>query len=272
MLRGLPALVRAAHAEPSTAVTAAATALAVGAGLGWRAVLVALAVGTGQLSIGWSNDWLDRHRDATNRRLDKPLARDEIAARSVVIAAAVALAACAVFSLALGPHAATAHLTGVAAGWWYNLRAKHTVYSVVPWAIAFGLLPAAVTLTRPLERWPSWWVVVAGALLGAGAHLANALPDLEDDRRTGVEGLSHRLGRRRSLIAATTCVGGGVALVALGPGPRPAGVAIGVLGALGLVWVSYASWCGRDRLAFRGVVVLLLLLTVGLVTSGAALF
>lgn len=272
MLRGLAALVRAAHVEPSVAVTAAATALAVGAGLGGRAVRVALAVGTGQLSIGWSNDWLDRHRDAASRRLDKPLVRDEIGARSVVIAALVALVVCVGFSLALGPAAAAAHLTGVAAGWWYNLRAKHTVYSVAPWAIAFGLLPAAVTLTTPLERWPAWWVVAAGALLGAGAHIANALPDLEDDRRTGVEGLPHQLGRRGSLIAATTCVGVGVALVALGPGPRPAGIAIGILGAVGLVWVSYASWRGRDRLAFRGVVVLLLLLTVGLVTSGTALF
>lgn len=272
MLRGLLALVRAAHAEPSIAVTAAATALAIGAGLGGRAVLVAGAVGTGQLSIGWSNDWLDRDRDAASRRLDKPLARGEVGARSVLVAALLALAACVVFSFALGAAAAAAHLTGVAAGWWYNLRAKLTAYSVVPWAIAFGLLPAAVTLTRPLERWPAWWVVAAGALLGAGAHLANALPDLEDDRRTGVEGLAHRLGRRRSLIVATACVGVGVALVALGPGLRPAGIAIGVLGAFGLVWVSYASWRGRDRLAFRGVVVLLLLLAVGLVTSGAALF
>jgi 4-hydroxybenzoate polyprenyltransferase len=271
MLRGLPALVRSAHLEPSVAVTAAATALAVGAGLGARSLVVALAVGAGQLSIGWSNDWLDRGRDAANRRTDKPLAHGDLHPRTVAIAAGAALAICVGASIALGPAAAAAHLTGVAAGWWYNLGAKHTVYSIVPWAIAFGLLPAAVTLTTPLERWPAWWLVVAGALLGAGAHVANALPDLEQDRRTGVEGLPHRLGRRRSLWVATALVAAGIVVVALGPGPRPAAGAIGLVGALGLSWVGYASWRGRDRQAFRGVVLLLLLLAISVVAGGAAL-
>lgn len=272
MLRGLPALVRAAHIEPSIAVTGAATALAVGAGLGARSAMVALAVGAGQLSIGWSNDWVDRERDAANRRADKPLVQHQVGATTVAVAAGCALAICVLASIALGPPAAAAHLTGVAAGWWYNLRAKHTVYSIVPWAIAFGLLPAAVTLTTPLSRWPAWWMILAGALLGAGAHIANALPDLEQDRRTGVEGLPHRLGRRRSLWLATGLVAAGIAVVAVGIEPALAGAAVGCIGAVGLLWVGYASSRGRDRAAFRGVVLLLLLLAVSVVASGAALF
>ncbi len=272
MLRGLGPLTRAAHAEPSVAVTGAASALAVGAGLGARTLLVALAVGAGQLSIGWSNDWLDRERDAVTRRTDKPLAQQEIAPRTVITAGVVALLVCVVASVALGPAAAVVHLVAVAAGWWYNLRAKRTAYSVVPWALAFGLLPAVVTLARPLVRWPAWWALVAGGLLGAGAHFANALPDIEDDRRTGVGGLPQRLGRRRSVAAATTLIAGGVAVVAIGPGPRPAGVLIAVTGIAGLLWVGYASWRGRHRAAFHGVVALLLLLAVGVVSSGAALF
>ena len=39
---------------------------------------------------------------------------------------------------------------------------------------------------------------MAGALLGVAAHFANVLPDLADDRRTGVSGLPHRLGARAS--------------------------------------------------------------------------
>ena len=34
-----------------------------------------------------------------------------------------------------------------------------------------------------------------GALLGVAAHFTNVVPDLEDDRRTGVRGLPHALGR-----------------------------------------------------------------------------
>lgn len=272
MLRGVGPLLRSAHLEPSLAVTLAATALAIGAGLGARTWLVALAVGAGQLSIGWSNDWLDRARDAAGGRRDKPVAQHEISARVVAVAAVVAVVVCVVGSLALGIASAGAHLTGVAAGWLYNTRAKHAWYSVVPWAVAFGLLPAVVTLAVPLVRWPAWWVVVAGALLGAGAHFANAIPDLRHDRDTGVEGLPQRLGRETALRCAIALVGVGVAVVALGPGLRPAGVAVGVLGGVALLWVIRAAWRRDDRAAFRGVVALLLLLTVGLVTSGAALY
>jgi 4-hydroxybenzoate polyprenyltransferase len=269
MLRRATALLRAAHPEPSAAVTVAATALAVGAGLGARALLVALAVGSGQLSIGWSNDWLDRDRDHAGGRVDKPIAQGEVAAGRVLAAALVALSVCVVASVALGAAAAAAHLTGVAAGWLYNAVAKRTVFSIVPWMVAFGLLPAVVTLTTPLERWPAWWIVAAGAVLGGGAHLANAIPDLEQDRATGVEGLPHRLGRRRASWLATALVGVGVALVAAGVQPRPAGLVIGGAGAAGLAWVVVATARGHDRAAFRGVVALLLLLAFGVVLSGA---
>jgi 4-hydroxybenzoate polyprenyltransferase len=270
MLRGLEPLLRAAHPEPSAAVTLAATALAVGAGLGARSVLIMLAVGSGQLSIGWSNDWLDRHRDRAAHRPDKPLARHEIPPWTVLATTVGALVACVAASLALGAAAAAAHLVGVAAGWTYNLVAKRTALSVVPWMVAFGLLPAVVTLTAPLNRWPAWWIMAAGAVLGGGAHLANAIPDLEHDRATGVEGLPHRLGRRRALGAATLLVATGVVLVSIGVASATAAAVIGVAGGAGLAWVVAAALRGRDRAAFSGVIALLLLLAVGVVLSGAS--
>jgi len=271
MLRGVAPLLRAAHPEPSAAVTLAATALAVGAGLGARAALVTLAVGSGQVSIGWSNDWLDRDRDRAGRRVDKPVAQDQVAARTVLVAAVAALTVCVVASAALGPAAAAAHLVGVGAGWIYNLWAKRTVLSIVPWMVAFGLLPAVVTLTLPLDRWPAGWIMAAGALLGGGAHLANAIPDLEEDRAAGVEGLPHRLGRARALWTTAALVAAGVALVTYGVASRTAATVIGVAGAIGLAWVVAAGLRRRDRAAFRGVVALLLLLAVGVVLTGAAL-
>lgn len=271
MLRRAGPLVRAAHPEPSAAVTLAAVALALGVGLGARSALVGLAVGAGQLSIGWSNDWLDRERDRAGHRRDKPLAQDEVGPRTVLAASIAALTVCVIASFMLGAASATAHLVAVAAGWWYNAGAKRTAYSIVPWAVAFGLLPAVVTLAEPLRRPPSWWIVTAGAALGAGAHLANALPDLEHDRATGVEGLPHRLGRRRSLQLATALVAVGVALVAVGVEPRWTGAAIGVAGGVGLAWIAVTALRGRDRLAFRGVSALLLLLAIGVVLSGTTL-
>jgi 4-hydroxybenzoate polyprenyltransferase len=71
-------LVRASHPEPTAAVTAIATALAVSTGLGWRSLLVTAAFLTGQLSVGWSNDWIDAARDQRTGRPDKPVARGEL--------------------------------------------------------------------------------------------------------------------------------------------------------------------------------------------------
>jgi 4-hydroxybenzoate polyprenyltransferase len=272
MLRGIGPLLGSAHILPSLAVTSAATALAFAAGLTTRAPLVTLAVGTGQLSIGWSNDWLDWRRDLVAGRTDKPLAQGSITPRAVAVAAALALAACVVVSLALGWTAGMIHLVAVAAGWAYNVRAKHTWYSVAPWALAFGLLPAVVTLTEPSGRWPAWWLLAAGALVGAGAHFANAIPDLDDDRSTGVHGLPHRLGRRGALAAAVALVAAGHAVIAVGTGRYGGGVlgmliVAGGVAALAAIVVVVAR--GHERAAFRAVVLLLLLLAVSVLVAGA---
>src|SRR4051794_41871948 len=63
------------HPGPALAVTVVATLLAVAAGAPARTVaLVGAAFGVGQLSIGWSNDWLDAARDVAVGRGDKPVA------------------------------------------------------------------------------------------------------------------------------------------------------------------------------------------------------
>jgi 4-hydroxybenzoate polyprenyltransferase len=57
-------------------------------------------------------------------------------------------------------------------------------------------------------------MVAGAALLGVGAHLLNALPDLDDDAATGIEGLPHRLGKKRvPLVAAALMVAATALLV-----------------------------------------------------------
>ena len=214
----LPALVRASHPEPTAAVTAIATALAVSAGLGARSALVGAAFLTGQLSVGWSNDWIDAARDARTAREDKPVARGELRPEQVRTAALVAVALCVPLSLALGPAPGLLHLAAVAAAWAYNARLKSTALSWLPYALAFGAVPSIVTLG--LARVAPWWASGAGALLGVGAHLCNALPDLTDDLAQGVRGLPHRLGARRSAVGAAVLLLAAAVLLAVGPG-RP---------------------------------------------------
>ncbi|VXB32158.1 UbiA family prenyltransferase [Nocardioides sp. AX2bis] len=194
-------LLGAAHPGPALAVTLLAALLCLPADLSpGRAVLVVLAVLTGQLTIGWSNDLLDLARDRAVGRTDKPLASGALSVPLVRAATTGALLATVVLSLACGLLAGLLHLVVVAAGWAYNLGLKSTAASGVPYAVAFGALPAFVWAAGDAAA-PAW-VVLAGALLGTGAHLLNAVPDLADDAATGVRGLPHRLGERGSRIGA----------------------------------------------------------------------
>ena len=217
------ALALSCHPVPTVAVTAVATGLAVLAGLGaGRVVVVLLAVLAGQLSIGWSNDRIDAARDAAVARSDKPVAAGVLPLRRVEIAAGTAVVACVVLSLLLGWPAAVASLLVVGCGWAYNLGLKATALSFVPYAIAFGALPAVATLARPDRAMPAGWAMVAGALFGVAAHLANVLPDLAADRATGVRGFPHRLGARVCAVAAPALLFASCMVVLLGPG-RTAG-------------------------------------------------
>jgi 4-hydroxybenzoate polyprenyltransferase len=244
-------LVAAAHLGPAMVVTAMATALAVAleAGAG-TAVLVALAFGSGQLSVGWSNDWIDAARDTATARTDKPVARGAVAATTVARAAAVAAVLTVPFSLALGPAAGIAHLVAVAAAWSYNLGLKSTIWSWAPYALAFGLVPAVVVLALPGHPWPPVWLVGVGALLGTGAHLANVLPDLEDDRATGVRGLGHRLGATWSSVLAPCLLVAGSGLALFGPAGAAPSLAVPVLLATVLLagGAAWAAVAGRRLL------------------------
>lgn len=246
------ALLRATHFEPSLAVTAFATLLALAAGRGAGTVWVAAAALAGQFSVGWANDWLDAERDRLTGRRDKPLATGLLRDATVRRAALVALAATVPLSLASGPRAAAVHLLAVGLGWAYDLGLKGTAWSVLPYAGAFGLLPVFVSLGLPGGGPGPWWAPAAAGLLGAGAHFLNALPDLADDAATGVRGLPQRLGAVPSLVAGAALLGAGILVVALGPdgGLGAAGAALLVAGLTCVAAAVLAGARGRPRLAF----------------------
>jgi protoheme IX farnesyltransferase len=268
---GALALVRACHPEPTVAVTAMVTALAVTAGRdAWGVLLVAAAVLTGQLSIGWLNDALDAGRDAAVARADKPVAAGEVSVRTVAVASAVAAAACVPLSFASGVLAGAVHLVAVAAGWAYDLGVKATRWSVVPYLVCFGLLPVFVVLGLPGAPLPPWWLPTAGALLGAGAHFANVLPDLADDAATGVRGLPHRLGARGCRAAAGLLLLAATVVLALAaPLPALLAWAVPVLAALVLAAGFRAGRRPGSRAPFRAVLVVAALAVLLLLVASA---
>ena len=267
--RAAAALVGSCHPQPTVAVTALTTAIAVAAGRGGASALVGLAVLSGQLSIGWSNDVLDVRRDRAAGRSDKPVASGVVSDRAVGLAALAAAAICVPLSLASGLLAGPAHLVGVACGWAYNLGLKRTLVSPLPFAVAFGLLPAFVTLGLEGQPWPHWWVLTAGALLGTGAHFLNVVPDIEADRAAGIQGLPQRVGARAARAVGAVLLAGAAVAVTLGPGDP------GALGWLGLAAAvalgTAAALAPRGRLPFALALGVAALDVVLLVAHGSAL-
>jgi 4-hydroxybenzoate polyprenyltransferase len=242
MLSTVSALARSTHPGPTVAVTAITVLLGYGVGLGPAPlVLLGLSMLANQVSVGLSNDWIDADRDRAVGRSDKPVALGQVSVSTVRAVAWLTAGLSVLLMLPLGLPATIAQAVFIASAWSYNAGLKATAISVVPYVISFGLLPAIVTLSLPTPAFAVWWALAAGALLGIAAHFTNVLPDLDDDRKTGVRGLPHRVGRRASGLTTLIALGTATVLVFTGAAVEPAtlgwvalalGLVITVLGAV----------------------------------------
>jgi len=260
-------------------VTALSLALGLAAGLeAWRLVLLVAAVFSGQVSVGLSNDAIDAARDEAVGRRDKPIAAGVVSAGGALGVAVGAVVVALVLSAPLGAGMLAAHAVALAAAWAYNAGLKATVFSIVPFVLSFGLFPSFATLSLPGGAPAPAWAGIAGAALGAAVHLTNVLPDLDDDRATGIRGLPHRLGARASAVVAAAGVVVG-ALSVLGGSSRGELDDVPVVG-----WIFFAAAAATaaatgvrvlvrppDRTVFRLVMLAALLLAAQLVATGGAL-
>jgi protoheme IX farnesyltransferase len=267
------ALLKSSHPEPGGAVTVAMTLLAIGVGhRGWSIVGVFAAVAATQLAVGWVNDWLDADRDRIAGRRDKPVASGAVSHRTVGIAGLISALAIPVLGLPFGAKATICiTLVGIFA-LLYDWPLKSTPLSVVPYLVAFGLLPAFVVVALPGHPTPPAWLVAAGALLGGGAHFANVLPDLADDAATGVRGLPHRIGATWSQVAAAGLLLAATLTLVFGPPGPPSWVGIAAAAAAVVVlpigWHAARRARGRPVAMFRAVIVVALIDVLLLVFSG----
>jgi 4-hydroxybenzoate polyprenyltransferase len=209
------ALFRSTHPLPSLSVASFAVLFGVSTGLSPdRLVLLGLAVLAQQFSVGLSNDWLDAGRDSAVNRNDKPVAQGIVSIPMVRTASLVSAGLALALALALGVATVLWMIPMLAIGWVYNLGLKSNGFSVVPYIIGFGMLPAFVTLSGKEPSLPPVWVMLVAALFGVAAHFANALPDLIEDKHNGVMALPHLLGQRiSSLVIAFSATFASILLV-----------------------------------------------------------
>ncbi|HEX6515851.1 MAG TPA: UbiA family prenyltransferase [Nocardioidaceae bacterium] len=225
-------LLLSCHPLPTAAMTVAVTVAAWLSGRpGTECALVAVTILSGQLTIGWVNDVVDRERDREVGRTDKPVAAGWIDPGTVTFATACVVLLVVPLSMANGTYAGIAHLLAVASAWLYNVWFKRTVLSWLPYAVSFGLLPAFLSyggLGGGMHGAPpTVALTVAAALLGVGIHFLNVLPDLVQDNQTGIRHLplriALRIGAPRLLwisLAWTALAAGGVVAAGLTVGLR----------------------------------------------------
>lgn len=164
-----------------------------------RLMTLAVSVAATHGSFGSLNDYCDFELDRAAKP-SKPLVRG-LVSRRFALSEAVVLGVIGLFlSQALNWLAVCFAAAVLLAGVWYDVAAKGTILSWVPYAVFIPSLPlwgfAAAGKFEPLLL----LAYPLGALLSLGLNLTNTLPDLEDDVAHGIHGLAHRLGLKGGLL------------------------------------------------------------------------
>lgn len=222
----------------------------VASGDGKAALLLGASMTLLQFAIGVVNDLVDRERDA-GRTPPKPIPSGIVpvaVAQGLAVLAAgggIALAAIA------GPGVVALAVVGLAIGLAYDLRAKGTAWSWLPFALGIPLLPVygwyGATGTLPAVFLV---LVPVAALEGAALAIANALADTDRDEAAGVGSIARTLGRPRAaaLVLVLQLVVAAVAVAVAVTTAAPLGWVAAVVAAAAVpVAGAAAGLAGADR-------------------------
>ena len=200
----LPAYIAATHFPQALTMVVLMTVATALCGASWSSVVfVFLASAAGQATVGWTNDVHDAEVDRAAGRAKKPTVRGDLRPEQLRVPLMVSASLTIPLSfLAAGWVGGGAHIVAVMSALSYNFWLSRTVWSWLPYAVSFALMTVFIAQASSPVPWPSVPVLVLSVLVGVTAHLFNALPDIESDRRTGLGGLTVFLGRRRALALA----------------------------------------------------------------------
>ena len=210
------AFIAATHFPQALAMVLLMTVATAICGGSWPSVaLVFLASAAGQAAVGWTNDVHDAAADRAAGRSIRPTVRGELRPDDLRVPILVSATLTIPLSfLAAGWVGGAAHIVAVASALAYNFYLARTVWSWVPYAVSFALMPVFIAQAVSPSLWPTIPIVMLSVLVGVTAHLLNAIPDIAIDRETGWGGLAVSLGKRRSIIllvvlvaAAAVCLG-----------------------------------------------------------------
>lgn len=160
-----------------------------------------LAMLGGQLAIGAINEIVDLPDDMVGKPA-KPLVSGAVSVRGAWAVVIVGLAMMTGFGLSFGVASFGLLALGTGLGIAYDLWLKRTSWSWAPYFLALPLLPIWVFVS--VGRWEPRLLLLypLGALATIGIHFAQALPDVEIDRETGLSTPTSRMGVKRTFALA----------------------------------------------------------------------
>ena len=176
-------------------------------GTWWSVVLVLLASAAGQATVGWTNDVSDAKADRAAGRTKKPMVRGHVGPDDLRVPILVSASLTIPLSfLAAGWVGGAAHIAAVSSALVYNFWLSRTIWSWLPYAVSFALMTVFIAQASSPSLWPTWPVVCLSVLVGVIAHLFNAIPDIDMDRRMSLGGLAVSLGKRKSVVVAVVLI------------------------------------------------------------------
>jgi 4-hydroxybenzoate polyprenyltransferase len=153
-----------------------------------------------QFAIGALNDVVDAPTDSGHKR-GKPIPAGFVTPQTAVWVAIGCAAGGLALAVARGPVPGGLAVAGLAIGAAYDLKAKGTALSWLPFAIGIPLLPVFGWFGAA-GRLPGAFLVLvpAAAIAGTALAIANTSADMERDVAAGTRSVAVMLGRRRAAI------------------------------------------------------------------------
>ena len=204
----------------------------------------------GQLAVGAVNELVDADLDAVAKP-DEPIPAGLVTRRGARFVAIVGLVMMIAFSFRFSLPAFVLCALGTGAGVAYSVWFKRTIWSWIPYLVALPLLPIWVWTALSSVKPGMFAIFPLGAAAVIAVQIAQSLPDVEADQRSGVRTLAVALGADR---ARNLCWGASLLAIVLAAvlapwlTDYPNRVWIAALVAGGLVAVNAILWMRNARL------------------------
>jgi 4-hydroxybenzoate polyprenyltransferase len=172
----------------------------------WQLTQLLLGLLGGQIVVGVVNEVVDSPVDALVKPT-KPIPSGLVSREGAIAFGVAGLILMLVMGAQFGWRSLLLLILGNGLGVIYSLWFKRTRFAWLPYLLAVPLLPIWVAVS--FDRFDPWLLALypVGAIAMMAVQIAQALPDVEEDRASRIDSLTTRLGERRAFSLCWALMG-----------------------------------------------------------------